>query len=191
MHVGDGLFLIVERGPAESPAKGALLLGEPHTTGARGRNEPCCSTAKEARRPVTAKGKAKLARVVAIQQSALKLIGRNGHWDRLNNGPEVMKYEDAAFLIIFYVRDPVPVELRTQFNLGPLSHGLYSLELWAKGVGKVLNLSRSAQRPASSLFAPASGKKSSCRPFPQVSATRTGPGSSSSPTSDHTTRGDR
>ena len=89
---------------------------------------------------MTAKGKAKLARVVAIQQIALKFIGRNGHWDRLNNGPEVMKYEDAAFLMIFLVRDPVPVEFRAKFNLGPLSHGLYRLELWVKGVGKVLNL---------------------------------------------------
>jgi hypothetical protein len=31
---------------------------------------------------VTARGKAKLARVVAIQKIALKFIGRNGRWDR-------------------------------------------------------------------------------------------------------------
>jgi hypothetical protein len=36
----------------------------------------------------------------------------------------VIKYKDAVFLIMFYVRDPVPVESRRQFNLGPLSHGL-------------------------------------------------------------------
>ena len=89
---------------------------------------------------MTAKGKAKLARVVAIRRIALRLIGRNGHWQRINNGPEVMKYENGPFLMMFYVRDPVPVEFRRKFNLDPLSHGLYSLELWVKGVGKVLNL---------------------------------------------------
>jgi hypothetical protein len=32
----------------------------------------------------------------------------------------VIKYQDAVFLIMFYVRDPVPVESRRKFNLGPL-----------------------------------------------------------------------
>ena len=69
---------------------------------------------------MTAKGKAKLARLVAIQKIALKFIGRNVAGHRLNDGPEVIKYKDAVFLIMFYVRDPVPVESRRKFNLGPL-----------------------------------------------------------------------
>ena len=73
---------------------------------------------------MAARGKAKLARVVSIQKIELKFIGGNGGWDRLNDSPEVIKYKDAAFLIMFYVRDPVPVESRRKFNLGPLSHGL-------------------------------------------------------------------
>jgi hypothetical protein len=68
---------------------------------------------------VTAKGKAKLARVVAIQKIALKFIGRNGRWDRLNDGPEGDEIEDVVFLMMFYVGDPVPVESRWKFNLGP------------------------------------------------------------------------
>ena len=40
---------------------------------------------------MAARGKAKLARVVSIQKIALKFIGRNSRWDRLNDGPEVMK----------------------------------------------------------------------------------------------------
>jgi len=32
-----------------------------------------------------------------------------------------MKYEDAAFLMMFFVRDQVPVASRRQFNLGPNS----------------------------------------------------------------------
>lgn len=53
---------------------------------------------------MTAKGKAKLVRVVAIQKIALKFIGRNAAGHRLNDGPEVMKYEDAAFLMRFPAR---------------------------------------------------------------------------------------
>jgi hypothetical protein len=54
-------------------------------------NERCFLDRKGASRAVTARGKAKLARVVAIQKIALKFIGRNSRWDRLNDGPEVMK----------------------------------------------------------------------------------------------------
>jgi hypothetical protein len=35
-----------------------------------------------------------------------------------------MIYEVAAFLMMFFVGDPVPVESRRKFNLGPLAHGL-------------------------------------------------------------------
>ena len=52
----------------------------------------------------------------------------------------MIKYQDAAFLMMFYVRDPEPVESRRKLNLGPLM-ALDALDLWAKGVGKVLNLS--------------------------------------------------
>ena len=73
---------------------------------------------------MAARGKAKLARGVSIQKIELKSIGGNGGWDQLNDSPKVIKYKDAVFLMMFYVRDPVPVESRRQFNLGPLSHGL-------------------------------------------------------------------
>ena len=72
---------------------------------------------------VIAKGKAKLARVVAIQKIALKFSGRNGRWGRLNDGSEVMKYEDAAWRC-FTCATGWPVESRRQFNLGQLSIGL-------------------------------------------------------------------
>ena len=42
--------------------------------------------------------------------------------------------------MMFYVRDPEPVESRRKLNLGALM-ALDGLDLWAKGVGKVLNLS--------------------------------------------------
>jgi hypothetical protein len=35
-----------------------------------------------------------------------------------------MIYEVAAFLMMFFVGDPVPVESCRKFNLGPLAHGL-------------------------------------------------------------------
>jgi hypothetical protein len=89
---------------------------------------------------MTAKGKMKLARVSAIQQNLLKFLRKHGRWAELNHGQEVIKYEDPAFLVMFHVKDPVPVEFRKRFKLEPLSHGLYGLEVWEKGVGKVLNL---------------------------------------------------
>jgi hypothetical protein len=80
-------------------------------------------------RAVTAKGKAKLAQVVAIQKIALKFIGRNGSLDRLNDGSEVMKYDDAGFSDDVLRARPVPVESCRKFNLGPLAHGLNGLDL--------------------------------------------------------------
>jgi hypothetical protein len=59
----------------------------------------------------------------------------------VRGGPEAKKFEDDRFLVMFYVRPPVPVELRRRFGIGPLHAGLYSLELWDKRIGKVLNLS--------------------------------------------------
>ena len=89
---------------------------------------------------MTAKGKAKLARAIAIRKVALKFMRKHGHWDRLANGPEVIKYEDPAFLIMVSIQEEVPPELRKKFNLGPLAQGLYCLDIWEKGVGKVLHL---------------------------------------------------
>jgi hypothetical protein len=89
---------------------------------------------------MTAKRKAKQARVEAIQRSLLKFLQKHGRWQQLNHGPEVMKYEDSAFLLMFHLKDPVPIEFRKRFRLSPLHHGLYGLDVWEKGVGKVLNL---------------------------------------------------
>ena len=41
---------------------------------------------------------------------------------------------------MFQVKQPVPLELRNRFGIGPLDRGLYGLELWDKQIGKVLNL---------------------------------------------------
>jgi hypothetical protein len=89
---------------------------------------------------MTSKGKAKQARVEAIRRILLKFLQKHGRWQQLNHGPEVMKYEDPAFLMMFHVKDRVPIEFRKRFRLGPQHHGLYGLEVWEKGIGKVLNL---------------------------------------------------
>ena len=89
---------------------------------------------------MTAKGKAKQARVEALQRILLKFLRKHGRWAQLNRGLEVLKYEDSAFLIMFHVKDPVPIEFRKRFGLRPLHHGLYGLDVWEKGIGKVLNL---------------------------------------------------
>jgi hypothetical protein len=89
---------------------------------------------------MTAKGKAKLARATAIQQIALRFMRKHGRWDRFSNGGEMLRYEDPVFLITVYIQEPVALELRRRFNLGPLAQGLYCLNIWEKGVGKVLNL---------------------------------------------------
>jgi hypothetical protein len=64
----------------------------------------------------------------------------HGRWDRLTNGPEVIKYQDQVFLIIVSIQDPVPLQLRKMFDIGPLEQGLYCLEIWEAGNGKILNL---------------------------------------------------
>ena len=75
-----------------------------------------------------------------IRAFALKLLGEQGRWKRLFHGREVMQFEDSRFLIMFYVKQPVPLELRERFRIGPLWWGLYGLELWDKPIGKVLNI---------------------------------------------------
>ena len=41
---------------------------------------------------------------------------------------------------MFYIKQPVPLELRERFRVGPLGWGLYGLELWDQQIGKVLNI---------------------------------------------------
>jgi hypothetical protein len=89
---------------------------------------------------MTAKGRAKLARAEAIQKTLLKFLRKHGRWTERSHGPDVLKYEDSTFLVMFYVKDPVPIEFRKKFKLRPLHHGLYGLDVWQKAVGKVLNL---------------------------------------------------
>jgi hypothetical protein len=86
------------------------------------------------------KGRAKLARAMKIREVVLRFMRKHGHWDRLTNGPEVIKYQDQVFLIIVSIQDELPPAMRKQFDLGLLSQGLYCLEIWEDGNGKVLNL---------------------------------------------------
>ncbi len=91
---------------------------------------------------MTAKGKGKQARVEAIQQNLLKFLLKHGRWAELNHGPEVLRVrEDSAFLIMFHVKNSVPIEFRKRFGLGPLHHGLYGTRRMGKGLAKLLNLS--------------------------------------------------
>jgi hypothetical protein len=89
---------------------------------------------------MTPKAKAKLARATKIQQLVLRFMRKHASWERLANGPEVLMYQHEVFLITVSIQEEVPPKLRKQFNLGLLSQGLYCLELWEKGSGKVLNL---------------------------------------------------
>jgi hypothetical protein len=84
--------------------------------------------------------KAKLARATKIRDIVLRFMRKHARWDRLANGPEVLKYQDPTFLIIVSIQEEVPPKLRKQFNLGLLSQGLYSLELWETGHGKMFFL---------------------------------------------------
>ena len=89
---------------------------------------------------MTPKAKAKLARATKIQQLVLRFMRKHARWERLTNGPEVLMYQDEVFLIIVSMQEEVPPKLRKQFNLGLLSQGLYCLEIWETGNGKVLYL---------------------------------------------------
>ena len=99
-----------------------------------------CPDAKEVLPSLGPKGKAKLARATNIREVVLRFMRKHGRWDRLTNGPEVIKYQDEVFLIIVSIQEEVAPELRERFNLGRLSQGLYCLNIWEAGNGKVLNL---------------------------------------------------
>ena len=89
---------------------------------------------------MTPKSKAKLARATKIRDVVLRFMRAHGRWYRLTNGPEVIKYQDPVFLIIFSVRPPIPPKLRRQFPPRSARQELYCLEIWEAGNGKVLNL---------------------------------------------------
>ena len=89
---------------------------------------------------MTPKAKAKLARATKIRDVVLRFMDKHAHWDRLTNGPEVLKYQDPAFLIILLIQDEVSPKLRKRFDLPLLSQGLYCLDIWETGNGKVLHL---------------------------------------------------
>ena len=89
---------------------------------------------------MTPKAKAKLARATKIRDIVLRFMRKHAHWDRLTNGPEVLKYQDPVFLIIVSIQEEVSPQLRKQFDLPLLSQGLYMLDIWETGNGKVLSL---------------------------------------------------
>jgi hypothetical protein len=89
---------------------------------------------------MTPKAKAKIARATKIRDFVLRFMRKHARWERLANGPEVLMYQDEVFLVTLSIQEEVPQKLRKQFNLELLSQGLYCLELWEKGSGKVLNL---------------------------------------------------
>jgi hypothetical protein len=93
-----------------------------------------------ARRKIVSKAKPprRIERAMEIRAFALKFLGERGRWQPLFNGPEVLRFEDSRFVMMFYVKRPGPLELRERS--GPLGWGLYGLELWDKQLGKVLNL---------------------------------------------------
>jgi len=82
----------------------------------------------------------RIERATEIRAFALRLLGERGRWKTLFDGPEVLRFEDSRLLIMFHVKQPVPLELRERFRVGPLGWGLYGLELWDKPIGKVLNI---------------------------------------------------
>jgi len=86
------------------------------------------------------KAKAKLARATKIRDIVLRFMRKHARWDRLTNGPEVLKYQDPALLIILSIQEEVSRELRKRFELPLLSQGLYMLDIWETGKGKVLSL---------------------------------------------------
>jgi hypothetical protein len=70
---------------------------------------------------MTPKAKAKIARATKIRDVVLCSMRKHARWDRLANGPEVLKYQDPAFLIIVSIQKEVPPKLRKQFNLFTLA----------------------------------------------------------------------
>jgi hypothetical protein len=57
------------------------------------------------------KGKAKLARATKIREVVLRFMRKHARWDRLANGPEVLKYQDPAFFIIVSIQEEVTATL--------------------------------------------------------------------------------
>ena len=82
----------------------------------------------------------RVERAIEIRAFVLKLLAEQGRWTTLFHGPEVLRFEDSRFLIMFYIKQPVPLDLRERFQIGPLGWGLYGLELWDKQIGRVLNI---------------------------------------------------
>jgi hypothetical protein len=82
----------------------------------------------------------RVERAMEIRAFALKLLAEQGRWTTLFHGLEVLQFEDSRFLIMFYVKRPVPLELRERFRVSSLGWGLYGLELWDKQMGKVVNI---------------------------------------------------
>ena len=89
---------------------------------------------------MTPKAKAKLRRATKIREVVLRFMRKHARWDRLTNGPEVLKYQDPVFLIIVSIQEEVSPALRKRFDLPLLSQGLYMLDIWETGNGKVLSL---------------------------------------------------
>jgi hypothetical protein len=58
-----------------------------------------------------------------------RFMRKHGRWDRLINGPEVIKYQDQVFLIIVSIQDPVLLKPRKMFDIGPIEQRLYRLEI--------------------------------------------------------------
>ena len=74
----------------------------------------------------------RVERAMEIRVFALKLLRKQGRWTTLYHGPEVLRFEESRFSMIFYVKTPVPLELRERYRIGPYGWGLYGLELWTK-----------------------------------------------------------
>ena len=68
----------------------------------------------------------RVERAIELRAFALKLLGERGCWTTLFHGPEVLRFENSRFLIMFYVKQPVPLELRERFRIGPLGWGWIS-----------------------------------------------------------------
>jgi len=86
----------------------------------------------------------RLDRAIELRAFVLKFLGEHGRWTTLPpDGLEVLRFEDARFSMILYLRRQVPREFRERFHLGPLAWGLYNLDVWnlqGEPRGKVLNL---------------------------------------------------
>jgi hypothetical protein len=55
-------------------------------------------------------------RAIEIRAFVLKLLCEQGRWTTLSHGPQVLRFEDSRFLIMFYIKQPVPLDLRERFQ---------------------------------------------------------------------------